>query len=153
MFFVNDCFVALAMKSKEKFPEPHVIHFPKLGEPSIGYISISEMDNMIPFVPKRVFWTYHTPESVVRGRHAHHLTEQVLIAVAGRIILTTENSEGEIDTFVLDSPSKGVYVPPTHWHTMQYSHTAVQLVFASTLYDEKDYIRNHADFKEIWKKQ
>jgi hypothetical protein len=52
-----------------------------------------------------------------------------------------------LSTFVLDTPGKGVYVPPGAWHTMQYSHSAVQMVLASTLYEEKDYIRDYNDFK------
>lgn len=132
---------------QKEFGQPYIIEFPKLGESSIGYISVSQNDKL-PFPVKRVFWTYYTPESVVRGRHAHHETEQILVAVAGRIIVTTESALGEIKTFVLDNPHIGVYVPPNFWHTMQYSHTAIQVVFASTLYDEKDYIREYDEFKK-----
>jgi dTDP-4-dehydrorhamnose 3,5-epimerase-like enzyme len=136
-----------------KYKKPHLIEFPKLGEPSIGYISVTEAEKKVPFPIKRVFWTYYTPESIVRGRHAHHVTEQVLVAVAGRIIVTTEDSNGNIQVFNLDSPNQGVYLPPDCWHTMQYSHSSVQLAFASGEYDEKDYIRNYEDFKKIHQKQ
>lgn len=128
------------------FPDPHIIDFRSIGEPSLGYISVAESQKHIPFAIKRVFWTYYTPESIVRGRHAHQVTEQVLIAAAGRIVVTTELANGKIETFILDRPDKAVYIPPHAWHTMQYSHSAAQLVFASTEYDEKDYIRSHADF-------
>lgn len=130
--------------------KPYLIEFPKLGAPDIGYISVVENSNLIPFDIKRVFWTYYTPESIVRGRHAHYKTEQVLVAVAGRIIVTTEMPDGEVLTFILDNPHTGVYIPPEAWHTMQYSHTAIQLVLASQPYNEADYIRNHADFKRVW---
>jgi len=133
--------------TKSSYPKPHIIEFPKLGESAIGYISVAENQKHIPFEIKRVFWTYYTPESIVRGRHSHHNTEQILIAVSGKIIVHTEMPDGELQTFVLDTPEKGVYVPPTAWHTMQYSHTAVQMVLASTVYNEKDYIRNYDDFK------
>ncbi len=133
------------------YKEPHLIEFKQMGEPGIGYISVAQ-NNQLPFEVKRMFWTYHTPESIVRGRHAHHATEQILIAVTGRIVVTTETAAGDIQTFVLDKPNTGVYVPPNVWHTMQYSHTAIQVVLASTLYDEKDYIRNYEDFKRIWSK-
>lgn len=129
---------------------PHIVTFPKLGESAIGYISVTEACKYVPFDIRRVFWTYHTPESIVRGRHAHHATQQVLVAVTGRIIVTTEEPDGTIQVFNLESPNIGVYVPPNCWHTMQYSHTAIQLVFASTEYDEKDYIRNYEDFKRIY---
>jgi mannose-6-phosphate isomerase-like protein (cupin superfamily) len=129
---------------------PYLIQFPKLGASDIGYISVSESDSLLPFTVERTFWTYFTPESVVRGRHAHHATEQVLVAVAGRITVTTELPDGQVQEFLLESPQMGVYIPPNAWHTMQYSHSAVQLVFASTRYDEKDYIRQYDDFRTIW---
>lgn len=133
------------------YKPPHLIDFPKLGESSIGYISVAE-NSKLPFKIERVFWTYYTPESVVRGRHAHHKTEQILFAVTGRIMVTTESASGEVNTFVLDDPNIGLYVPPDVWHTMQYSHTAIQMVFASSAYDEKDYIRDYQEFKRIWTK-
>ena len=129
---------------------PYLIHFPKLGTPDIGYISVMEQQQVVPFEIKRIFWTYYTPESIVRGRHAHHATEQVLIAVAGRITVMTELGDGTIQTFRLEDPNVGLYVPPHTWHTMQYSHTAVQLVLASQPYAELDYIRNYEDFRQQW---
>ena len=129
---------------------PYRINFPKLGTHDIGYISVMEQQQVVPFEIKRIFWTYYTPESVVRGRHAHHVTEQVLIAVAGRITVMTELGDGTIQTFRLEDPNVGLYVPPHTWHTMQYSHTAVQLVLASQPYAESDYIRNYEDFRQQW---
>lgn len=129
---------------------PFLIHFPKIGAPEIGYISVMEQQQLVPFEVKRIFWTYHTPESVVRGRHAHHVTEQVLIAVAGRITITTELADGVIQSFRLEDPHMGLYVPPHTWHTMQYSHSAIQVVLASSPYDEQDYVRNYDEFRRIW---
>jgi dTDP-4-dehydrorhamnose 3,5-epimerase-like enzyme len=133
------------------YPEPHIIEFPKHGESIIGYISVTS-NSSLPFSVERLFWTYYTPESIVRGRHAHYETQQILVAVSGRIIVTTDNGKGSINSFVLDSPNVGVYLPPHVWHTMQYSHSAVQLVLASTAFDEKDYIRDYEKFKEVWAK-
>ncbi len=129
---------------------PHLITFKPIGEATIGYISVCEFQQQhLPFVPQRIYWTYYTPESIVRGRHAHKETEQILIAVAGRIVVNLEMSNSpEVLTFVLDSPSIGLYLPPNAWHTMQYSHNSVQLVLASKTYDEQDYIRNFNDFKQ-----
>ena len=133
------------------FSDPHLISFPKLGDSSIGYISVADAQQAhVPFEVKRLFWTYYTPESIVRGRHAHYQTEQLLVAVAGRIIVTAELPDGQIQTFRLEDPHVGVYVPPHAWHTMQYSHSAVQLVLASRPYEEGDYIRSYEQFKEVW---
>jgi hypothetical protein len=128
---------------------PHIITFKRIGKPAEGYISIAEAQNEIPFEIKRNFWTYFTPEEVVRGRHAHYETEMVLIALAGRIVVNTEMPDGSLDVFVLDKPDVGLYMPKLCWHTMQYSHNAVQLVVASTEYNEADYIRSYEDFKKL----
>ena len=131
-------------------PDPHLIQFPKLGAPEIGYISVMEQQLLLPFEVQRIFWTYYTPESIVRGRHAHHATEQVLVAAAGRITVTTELADGTIESFRLEDPHVGLYVPPHAWHTMQYSHSAVQLVLASAGYREEDYIRDYDEFRRVW---
>ena len=133
-----------------KKTDPYLIDFPKLGAPEIGYISVTQQEHLVPFAVKRIFWTYYTPESIVRGRHAHYTTEQVLIAAAGRITVTTERADGVIQSFRLEDPNVGLYVPPHVWHTMQYSHSAVQLVLASSVYEEADYIRDYEKFKQVW---
>jgi dTDP-4-dehydrorhamnose 3,5-epimerase-like enzyme len=125
---------------------PFLIEFPSNGSTDIGYIAIAESMHAVNFEIKRAFWAYYTPDSVVRGRHAHHETEMILIAVAGRIVVTTEMNDGKPEVFILEKPNQGLYLPKMCWHTMQYSHNAVQLVLASTLYDEKDYIRDYQTF-------
>mgnify|MGYP002635988547 CR=1 FL=1 len=126
---------------------PHIIDFKRVGESSQGFISIAENSKKLGFDIKRIFWTYFTPESIVRGRHAHHETEMILVAAAGRIVVNTEMPDGSLDVFTLDRPNMGVFIPKMCWHTMQYSHSAVQLVLASTKYDEADYVRDYAEFK------
>lgn len=136
------------------YPAPFLIRFPKLGAPDIGYISVTDSaQDPLPFVVQRVFWTYYTPESIVRGRHAHLRTEQVIIAAAGRITITTELADGTINIFRLEDPNMGLYVPPCSWHTMQYSHSAVQLVLASQPFSAADYIRDYEEFRRIWAPQ
>ncbi len=126
---------------------PYLITFPSNGASSIGYLSIAESANTTPFEIKRIFWAYYTPDSVVRGRHAHHDTEMVLIAAAGRIVVTTEMPGQSPEVFVLEKPGQGLFLPKYCWHTMQYSHNAVQVVLASTHYKEEDYIRDYEQFK------
>jgi hypothetical protein len=139
------------MDLKPELKVPRIIQLSKLGESAIGYISVAQSPE-IPFEIKRVFWTYYTPESVVRGRHAHHKLEQVLIAAAGRILVTTEMPDGKKDLFELNHPHEGVYIPAYCWHTMQYSHNAVQLSLASIPYLESDYIRDYEAFRNSGKK-
>mgnify|MGYP006142162583 CR=1 FL=1 len=130
----------------DKLDKPYLINFPKIGEPTLGYISVAEKTNL-PFIPKRVYWTYFTPENIERGGHSHIELEQILIAIAGQIKVSIELINGEKFDFILDKPSKGLYVPKKGWRTMKYSHNAVLLCIASIEYDEKDYIRQYQDFK------
>jgi dTDP-4-dehydrorhamnose 3,5-epimerase-like enzyme len=125
------------------FEAPRIISFPRIGSSALGF------NSTVPFEVKRAFWTYYTPDSVLRGRHAHHNTEMVLVACAGRIIVNTEMPDGRIDIFTLEKPEVGLYMPKYCWHTMQYSHSSVQLVLASSFYDEQDYIRSYEEFKQL----
>jgi dTDP-4-dehydrorhamnose 3,5-epimerase-like enzyme len=129
--------------------KPSIIQFPSTGASDIGYLGIVENGSHIPFEIQRVFWAYFTPDSVVRGRHAHHNTEMILIAVAGRIVVTTEMPNKTVEVFTLEKPNEGLYIPKYCWHTMQYSHNSVQLVLASSKYAESDYIRSYEAFKEL----
>ena len=128
--------------------EPFLLEFPKIGNPALGYISLAEKDKL-PFEVKRIYWTYFTPENVERGGHAHHELEQILVALAGKITVSTEMPGGKSKIFVLDSPDKGVFLPKKSWHIMQYSHNAVQMCIASDVYEEVDYIRDYEEFKAL----
>ncbi len=136
------------MKDKSK---PYLINFPKIGDSALGYISLTEKENL-PFVPKRIYWTYYTPEAVVRGNHSHYELEQILVAVAGKVIVNIILSTGEELDFVLESPNTGLFIPKKSWRTMKYSHNAVQMCIASLEYDEKDYIRDFEEFKKMYLK-
>ena len=128
--------------------EPKIIQFPKIGNSSLGYISVAE-NTTLPFNVKRVYWTYFTPEDVERGGHSHIKLQQILIAMAGTIAVKTEMLNGLKQAFILDNPSKGLLIPKLCWREMKYTHNAVQMCIASIAYDEKDYIRNYSDFKEF----
>jgi oxalate decarboxylase/phosphoglucose isomerase-like protein (cupin superfamily) len=133
------------------YPAPHLLTFSQIGDASIGYLSVAETAvPPLPFAVQRVFWTYGTPDNILRGRHAHRATEHVLLAVAGRIIVTLESATGELEVFRLESPHVGLYVPPSVWHTMQYSPGAVQLALASQPFEEENYIRDYPTFQEVW---
>lgn len=101
-----------------------------------------------PFPVRRVFLTQHTPSHVLRGRHAHYALELVLLALQGSIRLTTEGRDASHRSFLLCNPAVGVYLPPDHWHTLHFSKGAQLLALASLPYDEADYIRSYAAFKD-----
>lgn len=126
---------------------PQIITFPSHGASNQGFITVAECEKTIPFAVERVYWTYYTPNNIERGGHAHHELFQVLIAVSGIIDITTEDSEGNTQTFLLNSPDKGLLLPPPYWHTMRFSHNAVLLSLCNMHYTESDYIREYKVFK------
>jgi dTDP-4-dehydrorhamnose 3,5-epimerase-like enzyme len=129
--------------------EPHLFEINKIGKSELGYISVAEFPDTIPFDVKRVYWTYYTPHDVLRGHHAHKKLHQVICAVNGSIKFKLEYLDGTIYEFLLDSPEKCLYIPPGYWREIQFSHSAVLLCLASEKYEESDYIRDYNQFKLI----
>jgi dTDP-4-dehydrorhamnose 3,5-epimerase-like enzyme len=130
---------------------PYLIELKAIGDPTEGYLTVAEEASDIPFEIKRVFWSYYTPQMITRGRHAHLVLEQVLVAVAGKIIVTNEDVKGKITVHVLEDPNVGLYIPPMYWHVIQFSHNAVMMSLASTKYDETDYISDYEAFLKMSK--
>jgi hypothetical protein len=145
---LENLFKELIFNQMDNLIKPHIIQFPRIGNTGLGYISVAEK-GLLPIQVNRVYWTYFTPEDVQRGGHAHYHLQQVLLAVAGKIIITTELINGEKEKFILDKPDQGLFIPKMCWREMQYTHNAVQVCLASLTYDEKDYIRDYKKFKSI----
>jgi len=111
-----------------------------------GNLSFGEYDRHLPFIPKRYFLVFDVPSKEVRGEHAHKRLEQFLVCVKGSCAVVADDGRHR-EEIVLDSPGKGLYVPPMVWATQyKYSSDAVLLVLASDVYDAEDYIRNYDDF-------
>ena len=125
---------------------PYIINFNSIGSPELGYISVAEVSKNIPFDIKRVYWTYYTPQNIIRGFHAHKNLQQIIFAVSGDIIFSTENINGIKSNFHLNTPDKGLYLPPMIWREIKFSHNAVLLCLASMEFSEDDYIRNYNQF-------
>lgn len=103
----------------------------------------------LPFVPRRFFSVYDVPSADVRGQHAHLTCEQVLVALAGSVTCLVDDGRRRA-TYVLDSPSVGLYMPARTWGTQyRYSADAVLGVFASHSYDSADYIRSYREFLSV----
>ena len=126
--------------------KPQFLQFDKIGSSRLGYISVAENFDNIPFEVQRVYWTYFTPQDVNRGGHAHLALEQVIVAVSGKIVFNTEDLAGNKEEFILDSPDKGLYIPQKIWRDIKFSHNAVLLCLASEKYSEGDYIREYEKF-------
>lgn len=126
-------------------PNVTLHHFPHIHDLR-GDLSVGEFERDIPFHPKRYFLVFDVPSRKVRGEHAHRLCHQFLICVKGAISVVADDGQTR-EEFLLDSPAKGLYLPPMIWG-IQYkaSADAVLLVFASDYYDASDYIRDYDQF-------
>lgn len=128
---------------------PQLIEFPSIGSSVLGFITVAEVEKNVPFLIKRVYWTYYTPNEVERGGHAHYELQQLIFAVSGSIDFETESLDGHKECFVLTKPNIGLYIPKMLWRTIRFSHNAVLLCLASDLYSEADYIRDYKSFKAL----
>jgi acetyltransferase-like isoleucine patch superfamily enzyme len=116
-----------------------------------GSLSVGEFEQHIPFAPKRYFLVFDVPSKETRGEHAHRVCHQFLICVRGSCAVLADDGVNRTEV-VLDSPDKGIYLPPMVWGVQyKYSADAVLLVFASHHYDAADYIRNYSDFLAVTK--
>lgn len=129
--------------------KPHLLSLPSIGGTVEGYITVAEGQRNVPFAVKRVYWTYYTPQNVIRGFHAHKALEQLIFAVSGTIEFLVEDRHGVKETFILDQPHLGLYLPPFTWREIRFSHSAVLLCLASEYYTEDDYIRDYDLFRTI----
>ncbi len=128
--------------------KPHLIVFDKIDNAQKGIFSVANTSN-IPFKIKRVFWIFEGKDNRIAGEHAHKNSEQVLVALQGVIKISTENSEGENEDFILDEKHKGLYIPALCWNKIEFTNNAALLSFSSMEYDPADYIRDYNEFKKL----
>jgi acetyltransferase-like isoleucine patch superfamily enzyme/dTDP-4-dehydrorhamnose 3,5-epimerase-like enzyme len=116
---------------------------------SRGSLTVGEMAESVPFKVERFFLVYDVPSIEIRGEHAHKECHQFLVCAHGTVSIVTDDGNVR-EEFVLNSPDRGLYLPPMTWGIQyKYSSDAVLLVFASHPYDEADYIRDYEEFLKI----
>ncbi len=116
-----------------------------------GKLIHAELDQVLPFRPERIFVIYEVPDKSIRGQHAHRQLCEFVIAVRGEVSVTIDDGQ-RTKTFLLDSPTKGLVIPPRFWRSLfNYSLDAVLVVAASTKYNADDYIRDYEQFLEFIK--
>ena len=121
-----------------------LIRFPTVHDASGNLTPFEERD--IPFSIARVFILHDIVEGARRGGHAHHVLEELIIAVSGSFDVVTLDEHGP-HRWHLNRADSGLHVPPGVWRSLSdFSGNAVALVLASTPFDPEDYIRDQAEF-------
>lgn len=114
-----------------------------------GSLTVVERGKGIPFEVKRVYWIYDVPEGKSRGNHANRVSYQYLVAVKGYVHICLENKEGR-KHYRLDSPDKGLLIPPCTWNKLlEFSKDAVLLVLSSEPYRPEMYINSYEEFLRV----
>jgi len=110
-----------------------------------GSLAAIEFDQL-PFRPQRFFTVYDVPSKDVRGMHAHRSCEQFLVALAGSVTCLVDDGSRR-QTYLLDDPGVGLYMPALTWGTQYgYAPGTILVVFASHPYDPDDYLRDYDEF-------
>ena len=114
-------------------------------EDTRGNLAFIQKD-VLPFEFKRVYYLFDVPSNSFRGSHSHINQSEVLIALSGSFNVVL-NDGFEKKSFLLNKPNYGLHIPTGMWRELEnFSSGAVCLVFASDIYDEKDYIRDFTQF-------
>lgn len=113
-----------------------------------GALCVMEEGASLPFRPRRVFCIQNVPANEERGHHANINTKFLIVAVRGSVLIHAEDRYGVKD-FVLDSPTKGLFLDAMTWKVMKdFSSDAMLLLIADTKYAKADYITKYEEFKE-----
>lgn len=123
----------------------NIIDLPKFVDPR-GNLSFIEEEKHIPFKIERAYWIYDVPGGQIRGGHAFHEQQELIVALSGSFDVMVDNGI-EKKVFSLNRSYYGLYVPAGLWRQMEnFSTNSLAMVLSSTKYSEADYIRDYNTF-------
>lgn len=123
-----------------------IVELPRIENRAGNITPINNLDNIVPFEFKRVFYLFDIPGGASRGAHAHKKCQQFLIAASGafEVFLDDGNVKRQVQ---LNRPYLGLHIPNGIWASEEnFSSGAICLVLASHKFDESDYIRDYDKF-------
>lgn len=122
--------------------EAKIIQIPKISDRR-GNLSFIEWGEILPFRIQRTYWTYDVPGGEKRDGHAFKTQHEFIVALSGAFDVTVIDCNGKKNVFQLNRSYFGLYIPPINWRVVDnFSTNAFGLHLSSSLYDEKDYIRD-----------
>ncbi|WP_425459170.1 sugar 3,4-ketoisomerase [Bacteroides fragilis] len=125
-----------------------IIQLPKVLDKR-GNLSIIEELKNIPFTIERTYWIYDVPGGESRGGHAYRENEEFIVALSGSFDVILDDGN-ERKMFSLNRSYYGLYVPKGLWREINnFSTNSLALILSSTVYEEKDYIRDYNDFLKM----
>jgi hypothetical protein len=114
-----------------------------------GSLGFAQQGDQIPFPVKRIFYIYNIPQDASRAGHAHRAQHQYLIMLAGSCHVKIDDGIDRA-AVLLNSPQVALYAPPLMWLDIDgFSTGSICLVLTSDVYDERDYVRDYAEFRRL----
>lgn len=127
---------------------PQIINLPKIIDKR-GNLSFFEGNNQIPFEIERTYWIYDVPGGEVRGSHAFKEQNEFIIALSGSFDVVLHDGEKE-EKFSLNRSYYGLLIPKMYWRRLEnFSTNSLALIVSDKHFDDKDYIRDFEEFKNI----
>ena len=131
-----------------KIESAQIIELPKILDKR-GNLSIIEEFKNIPFKIERTYWIYDVPGGESRGGHAYRENEEFIVALSGSFDVVLDDGNNK-KIFSLNRSYYGLYVPKGLWREMNnFSTNSLALILSSTVYEEKDYIRDYNEFLKM----
>lgn len=125
-----------------------IIQLPKIPDYR-GNLTYVEGARHIPFRIARAYWIYDVPGDAVRGGHAYHQLEELIVSLSGSFEVRLDDGAAK-KVFVMKRSYYGLYVPNGIWRQLgDFSTNAVCVILASRHYEESDYIRDYDQFRRV----
>jgi mannose-6-phosphate isomerase-like protein (cupin superfamily) len=107
-------------------------------------------ENALPFSIAKVLYMTDIAPDDVRGRHAHHRTQEIAVCLEGACTFELDDGLGRRESIRLDRPELAILLPPRVWRVYRnFAPGTKMLVIADTPYDEADYIRDRTAFERL----
>lgn len=116
-----------------------------------GMLTVASNGEHLPLDIRRVFYIYDVPAGAMRGGHAHHRMNELIVAVSGCFDVELADSVAT-RSVTLRRPTEGLLIPAGIWRSLSsFSSGCVALTLCDTDYDEEDYIREYDDYLKLKK--
>lgn len=125
-----------------------LITFPRAADARGNLCAVENGAELMPFRTERVFWISGVPAGQERGYHAHRLCSELLFAVQGSLDVELTDSEGCV-RYHLDSPEKGLFIPPMCWcRLLNFSQDALCVCLSDRPFEPNAYINDYELFEQ-----
>ena len=115
-----------------------------------GNLTFIQNNLNIPFEIKRVALNYDKLNGQASRGYAHKNQHQLIIALTGSFDVVITDTQENKEVITLNQSNIGLYLPSITWRHMEnFSNNSISLHLNNSVYNEKDFIINFEDFKNI----